>query len=166
MKPIAVSVFFAAVYLFPYACGTVSAQESTFMENRWVAILSVYSGFAEARADAEKISKAGGVPFSMEGRVFDKKRGLIYPDNLDDPAFAGSYVARRDNLTNTLKGDPDGYLSVERSDGYDGFKAGYYIVVAGVYGSPAKAQKQADRFKKWAPTAYVKKSKIYMGCLH
>jgi len=136
------------------------------MENRWVAILSVYPGFAEARADAEKISKAGGVPFSMEGRVFDKKRGLIYPDNLDDPAFAGSYVARRDNLTNTLKGDPDGYLSVERSDGYDGFKAGYYIVVAGVYGSPAKAQKQADRFKKWAPTAYVKKSKIYMGCLH
>lgn len=166
MKPAGIFVLWMAACLFPSGERTACAQESTFMENRWVAILSVYSGFAEARADAEKIAKAGGVPFSMEGRVFDKKRGLIYPDNLDDPAFAGSYVARRDNLTNTLKGDPDGYLSVERSDGYDGFKAGYYIVVAGIYGSSAEAEKQAGRFRKWAPTAYVKKTKIYMGCLH
>jgi len=141
------------------------AKEPDFMENRWVVILSVYKSFAEARGDAEKIAKQSKLPFSMQGRVFDKKRGLIYPDNFDDEAFRGGYVARRYHQTQIKEQDTD-YLSVERSDGYDGFKPGYYMVVAGVHDSAASAEKQAKKFTAWAPTAYAKKTKIYMGCLH
>ncbi|MFZ4682422.1 MAG: hypothetical protein ACOYMS_07965 [Terrimicrobiaceae bacterium] len=141
------------------------AQESDFLENRWVAILSVYDSFSAAKADAEKIAAKSDVPFSMEGRVFDKKRGLIYPDNFDDEVFAGQYVSRRYNET-AIKDRDTEYLSVERSDGYDGFKPGYYIVVAGIYESAKDAQAQVKRFTAWAPTAYAKKTKIYMGCMH
>lgn len=143
------------------------AKEPDFLENRYVIILSVYQSFDAAREDAVKIAKASRVPFSMEGRVFDKKRGLIYPDNFDDEIFRGQYVARRYHTT-VLKGSDDerAYLSVERSDGYDGFKKGFYIVVAGVHENSASAQAQTKRFTAWAPTAYAKKTKIYMGCMH
>ncbi len=137
------------------------------MENRHVVILSVYKSFDEARADAEKISKAAKVPFSMEGRIYDKKRGLIYPDNFDDEVFRGQYVARRYHTTVLKGGDADReYLSVERSDGYDGFKKGFYIVVAGIRDNAREAQADALRYTAWAPTAYAKKTRIYMGCMH
>ena len=163
------SIFAFIVLLGALLAGpsTSSAKEPDFMENRYVVILSVYKSFPEAREDAEKIGKAAKLPFSMEGRVFDKKRGLIYPDNFDDEVFRGQYVARRYHQT-VLKGsDRDReYLSVERSDGYDGFKKGYYIVVAGVHDNSAAATAQTKRFTAWAPTAYPKKTRIYMGCMH
>lgn len=143
------------------------AAEPDYMENRWVAILSVYPKFADAKEDAEKIAKASGVPFSMEGRVYDKQRGLIYPDNYDDEVFRGVYVARRSDTTVLAgKEDETPFLSVERSDGYEGFKPGLYIVVAGIQEGKAAAESQAARFRAWAPTAYVKKTRIYMGCMH
>lgn len=141
------------------------AQEGEFMENRWVAILSAQESFADAKAEAQKFAKATGVPFSMEGRVFDKKKGLIYPTNFDDEVLAGQYVARRYNETH-IKDKDVPYLSVERSDGYEGFKPGYYIVVAGVYENAKAAEAQVKRFSSLAPTGYVKKAKIYMGCMH
>jgi hypothetical protein len=147
------------------ATSGVFAQEADFLENRWVAILSVYPKFADAKADAEKIARESGRPFSMEGRIFDKKRGLIYPDNFSDEVFAGQYVSRRFNET-LIDEKETPYLSVERSDGYDGFKPGYYIVVAGIFDNAKDAQACVKQFTAWAPTAYAKKTKIYMGCLH
>ena len=146
--------------------GHVMAQEDQEAE-RHVAILSVYKSFDAAREDAEKISKASKIPFSMEGRVHDKKRGLIYPDDYDDEVFRGGYVARRYHTT-ILEGSEKEtpYLSVERSDGYEGFKPGFYIVVAGIHETRDAALKQTQQFKKGAPTGYVKKTRIYMGCLH
>lgn len=144
-----------------------SAKEPDFIENRYVVILAVEKSFSAVRADGEKIAKASRIPFSMEGRVFDKKRGLIYPDNFDDEIFRGQYVSRRSRAT-VLPGKQNEteYLSVERSDGYDGFKPGYYMVVAGVHESSAAAEKQVKQFTAWAPTAYAKKTRIYMGCMH
>ena len=107
------------------------------------------------------------MPFSMEGRVYDKKRGLIYPDDFDDEVFRGGYVARRFDTTILDGSDKETpYLSVEKSDAYKGFTPGYYIVVAGIRDNRADAVKQAEKFRKWAPTAYAKKTKIYIGCLH
>jgi hypothetical protein len=132
-------------------------------------ILSAYKSFDAARADAEKIAKASRMTFSMDGRVYDKKKGLVYPGNPDDPddPFAGEYIARRYDTAIVPGGDREiPYLSVEKSDGYEGFKPGFYIVVAGIKGTRADALAQIAKFKTWAPTAYVKKTRIYMGCLH
>lgn len=144
-----------------------NAEPDEQTAERHVAILSVYRSFEAARADAEKISKASKVPFSMEDRVYDKKRGLIYPDDYADEAFRGGYVARR--YDKTVLGESDkmvAYLSVEKSEAYEGFKPGFYMVVAGILETRAEALKRTEKFKKWAPTAYAKKTRIYMGCLH
>ena len=159
-------VIFALVGLLT-ASAIICAKEPDFLENRYVAILTANKSFDSARADAMRISKAAGIPFSMEGRIYDKKRGLIYPDNFDDEVFRGSYVARRYHTARLSEKQTDTeYLSVERSDGYDGFKPGFYIVVAGIQQTSAAAEKQVKRFAAWAPTAYPKKTKIYMGCMH
>lgn len=157
-------LLFSVLFLTPLLS---DAQEEDQFVERHVAILSVYKSFDSARKDGEKIAKASKVPFSMEGRIYDKKRGLIYPDDHDDEVFRGGYVARRFDKT-ILEGEEEetAYLSVERSDAYQGFKPGFYIVVAGIQDTRENALKQADKYKAWAPTAYVKKTKIYMGCLH
>lgn len=159
------AAFLLAGLLFLTSVLAGKAQENDFVEDRWVVILSAYSDFASAKADAEKLAKNGKIPFSMDGRIYDKKRGLIYPGNSPDEPFAGSYVARRYNETE-IGGKDREYLSVERSDGYAGFKPGFYIVVAGIYANQAAAAKQVARFKGLAPSAYSKKTRIYMGCLH
>ncbi len=158
---------FLALFGLIAAPPIVSAKDPDFLANRWVVILSVYNTFDAAHSDAKKIAKASNIQFSMRGRVFDKKRGLIYPDNFDDEIFRGQYSARRYHKAVLKVGEEQSeYLSVERSEGYDGFRKNLYLVVAGIHDSPAAAQAQAQQFAKWAPTAYAKKTKIYMGCLH
>ncbi len=158
-------------FLFALLAATLltnlSAKENDYMENRFVVILSAYKSFAAAKADATRIAKASHIPFSMEGRVYDSRRGLIYPLDFDDEVWAGEYVARRYDTT-VLPGQETEtqYLSVERSDGYTGFEPGYYIVIAGIQPSRWAAQRQLTRFKSWAPTGYVKQTRIYLGCMH
>lgn len=162
--PFPLPLLLACLFLIPSA---LRAQEDEQVVDRHVVILSAYKSFKDAKADAEKIAREARVAFSMEGRVYDKKRGIIYPDDSDDEVFAGEYLARRYDLTwqaTTEKEIP--YLSIEMSKGYEGFRPGYYIVVAGIKETREQGLQQVAKFKKWAPTGYVKKTKIYMGCLH
>jgi|GEM_PF-2482000 len=139
--------------------------EPDYIEDRWVVILGVYNDFAEAKADAKKFAAVSKVPFTMDGRIFDKK-GLRYPDGLDDEAFQGQYIARRYN-TSTIKGlDVTEYLSVEKSDGYEDLKPGYYIVVGSIAESAAHAKQETARFLSASKHTYFKKTRLYMGCLH
>ena len=134
-----------------------------FMQEKSVVILVAEKSFASTQKEAQRISQASGVPFSLRRLVFDKKRGLILPDNDPDPVYAGGYAARR---YNTESGMDSGFLSIERSDAYPGFAPGYYIVVAGIHDDPKEGQAAVARFKRFAPTAYAKRTKIYMGCMH
>lgn len=147
-----------------------AAEEEPSVEDkmlpRWVIILGAYKTFAEAKADAEKFAKASKVPFTMNGMIFDKK-GLRYPDNFDDPVWAGEYLARRGNFGWSKKGgELEEHISVERSDGYEGFAKNLYIVVGSISESKADGLAQEKRFKAFAPDTYVKKTRIYMGCVH
>lgn len=164
--PLPLSLLLVCLFLIP---AELRAQEDEQVVERHVMILSAYKDFDAAKADAEKISKASKVLFSMDGRIYDKKKGLIYPNNPDDPEdpFAGEYLARRYDTTYLPDSDKEiPYLSVEKSEGYEGFKPGFYIVVAGIKETRAEALQKIAKFKAWAPTAYVKKTKIYIGCLH
>jgi hypothetical protein len=141
------------------------ALEAQMSQPRWVVILGVYKEFAEAKADALKFSKASKVPFSMRGNVFDKK-GLHFPKDIDDPLYAGQYVARSHNSSMEDKKDLEEHLSVERSDGYQGFAKGYYIVVGTIAETAKDGLAQAERFKAFSKDTYVKKTIIYLGCMH
>lgn len=135
------------------------------IEDRWVVILSVYKSFPKAKADAERIAKASGVLFSMNGMIYDKK-GLRYPDNYEDEVFAGTYVARRYNGASKGEEVVEQHISIEKSDDYQGFAPGFYIVVGSIAESADEGRAQVARYKKHAPDTYVKKTELFFGCMH
>ncbi len=63
--------------------------------------------------------------------------------------------------------DDGAYITVEYSTPYEGFQKGFFIVIA-VNGSLEDEEfKQAvKKVKKVYPKSYVKKSKVYLGCMH
>ena len=135
----------------------------------YVLVLASARDFASARRQAEAIARRADVPFSMQGMVYDAKRGLILPDDADDPVYAGSYYLRRENSAAELPetGKPATvYLSVERSEAYEGFPKGRYIVVGGFYQSRPEAQRKLAGFARLAPGARLRRTPIFYGCIH
>lgn len=142
-----------------------AAGPSELPQDRWVVILGAYKNFPEAKTDALAAAKATKVPFSMNGMVFDKK-GLHLPEDSEDVAFAGEYLLRRFNATTIKDEEVLNHISVEKSEAYEGFEPGYYIVVGNIAETAEAAEKQLEKFKVVAKTAYVKKTKIFLGCMH
>lgn len=137
---------------------SIDASIKAQTQPQWLLILNAEPDFHAAKREAERASHLSGVRFSMDGKVFDKGRGLILPDNAEDGVYAGEYVLRRYHL--------DGHLSIEKSDAYRNLKKGYYIVLGGIYDSSRDAQNDLRRFQKIAPSAYIARTEIYMGCMH
>lgn len=154
---------FVGLFFFISPLVQASAEKPEGFVTKDVIILGSFVDYAAAKQRAIDLAKATGIAYSDRGMVWDAKRGLIYPDNLEDDLFAGQYAARRAQFD--CNEDSEHCLSVERSDLYEGFKKGLYIVVGGVMdlGSVESAQLLA-RYKKNAPDAYIKKTDVYMGC--
>ena len=102
----------------------------------------------------------------MNGRVWESNRGLIFPDECADPIYCGEYLPRRYNELDLTAANPVGYISVEKSDVYPHLQEGYYIALAAICDSHEDAQKELLKFNRFAPTAYVAKTQVYMGCIH
>ena len=147
--------------------GSDELNPKLLTRDRLIVILGSFTEFKEAHAHALAISRSSRMPFSMQGMVYDKKRGLILPDNDPDTIYAGSYVLRRTNTTRVRgQGDETEYISIERSDAYPGLKPGCYLIVGGIYDDARGAAKALARFKPAVAGASVRKTRIYMGCMH
>ncbi len=135
--------------------------------DRLIVLLGSFKNFEEAHQQARVISRASGMPFSMQGMVYDKKRGLILPDDDPDTMYAGSYFLRRHNTMPFGKDKAESeYISIERSEAYPGLRPGYYIIVGGIYDETSEAKKAVARFKPGLADAEIRKTQIYMGCMH
>src|SRR3954462_3957599 len=89
---------------------------SSQIRNKYLVILCAERDFDAVKREAEKVSNASGVQFSMRGNVWDPNRGLIFPDDCEDPIYCGQYFARRYNELDLRATNPVGYISVEKSD--------------------------------------------------
>jgi hypothetical protein len=139
---------------------------SSQIRDKYLIILCAERDFDSVKREAEKVSSASGVQFSMGGNVWDSNRGLILPDDCGDPIYCGQYVPRRYNELDLSATNPVGYISVEKSDGYPNLRKGYYIALASICNSPEEAKTQLVKFSGFASKAYVAKTEIYMGCMH
>ena len=138
-----------------------------YVRNKIVLILGSYSDFHDAHKRASAISRASKRPFSMQGMIYDKRRGLILPDDASNPIHSGSYVHRRYNTASLSEGGEDTeFISIERSEAYPRFVPGYYVVVGGIYDKPKEAKAALSVFTPFVADAYIKKTEIYMGCIH
>jgi hypothetical protein len=148
------------------AADEVDADIPSQVRDKYLIILCEEREFSSAKQGAERVSALSGVQFSMHGRVWDPNRGLILPDDCQDPIYCGEYVARRYNELDFTAMNPVGYISIEKSEGYPHLRAGYYIALAAICDSQEEAQNELLKFKPFAPKAYVAKTEIYMGCIH
>ncbi len=127
-----------------------------------VLVVGSHRSYHAAVRAAKTFSETSGISYSSQGMIFDEARGLIIPDDDPDEAYRGQYVPRRyDDAC-----DQGRCVTVERSDAYDGFRPGLYIAVAGILGRDAEARARLKQAQRIVPTAYVRQTILYMGCMH
>jgi hypothetical protein len=129
-----------------------------------ILILGSYRSYEDALRAARSFSERSGQPYGSRGMIYEKERGLIWPDDKDDEAWAGHYAPRRDNECSVT--DKKACITIERSEGYEGFTPGLYIVVGGVLGRDEQRAERLAAARKIVPGAYLKQTTIYLGCTH
>jgi len=130
-----------------------------------VLVVGSYLSYDAALRAARSYSQRSGHPYDSRGMVYDKKRGLIWPDDLEDEIWAGAYAPRRyDDECAPWNGSP--CVTVERSAEYEGFAPGFYIVVGGILDHSSERAQRLAAARKLVSGAYVKDTDIYLGCMH
>jgi len=130
-----------------------------------ILVVGSYRSYGEALRAAKSLSARSGLPYGDRGMIYDKKRGLIWPDDNSDEMWAGRYAPRRyDNECDMA--ESGSCLTVERSGAYEGFTPGLYIVVSGVLDRTEDRATRLAAAREVVPGAYVKQTTVYLGCTH
>lgn len=153
----------AVVMLCCLAVSPLRAQTiDDYMVPKGVLILQSTRSYSAALKTAREAARALGYELQLRGLKPNRQEGLTYsPAECDSNGWEWPcYVARG-------RYDDGSFVSIERSDAYEGFSKGYYIVVAAT-GEPGSPEMKAalDKAKQRYKTAYVKTTKVYMGCMH
>ena len=141
--------------------GSFSEEINTDVDmfvNKSFLIAKSTKSYKEAKSFSEKISKTLGIGINYRRLVFNKSEFLSFSNEectqngWDYPCFIprGRY-------------DDGVYISIEHTNWYDEFSNGYYIVVLA---SGKDAPKTLAKVKKHYSDTYVKKAKVYVGCMH
>jgi hypothetical protein len=148
------------------AFSQIHAQEksldlSDFMFTKYFAIIRSTTDYQEALTCARDAAKRLGWKLDLRGLSKNNETGLTFSKASceEDGGTYPSYWPRG-------RYDDGEYVSIEYSSGYKEFRAGYYIVMI-ASGYEAKDVKRAlAAAKRHFPDAYIRSSKVYMGCIH
>ncbi len=138
------------------------AQDAAAFVDKYFLIIASTKSVDEATSIANSAAKKTGLAFHNNGLKANSAYGATYP--ADSCKKWGEeypcYFARG-------RYDDGAYITVEYSTPYDGFQKGYFIVIA-VNGSleDDEFKLAVKKVKKTYPKSYVKKSKVYLGCMH
>lgn len=128
----------------------------------YVVFAGASTNFIALDSTAQKISAATGINYENT-LVYDAKRGMIVPDTSSDEMYAGSYFPRR---------YAEGRISIEMVWYYagsaepDSAAAKTMCIITGIYSGKKEAAASLVKVKKLVPDAYMKKIKLYQGCMH
>ena len=142
------------------ACFVFAEQEITddmFYSARYILILKSTTDYNVALRFANESSKKLGLELKIEDIEYSKEKGICFSKDIDDELYKGEYAPRR------YCGD---YISLENSSAYEGFVEGYIVVIAGIYQNKDDAELALRDVKESYPDAYVKKTNLWMGCIH
>ncbi len=135
--------------------------ENPYSERDFLIIAST-KNIKEAFVLAKKAAERTGFKFRDNALQKDTIIGATFP--IDTCKSAGfewpCYVARG-------RYDDGAYISVEYSDAYKGFQKGFFIVIAANGSKDNEEFKTAVKtIKKNYPKSYVKRTTVYLGCMH
>jgi hypothetical protein len=132
------------------------------MVDKEFVILRSSPSFDEAKRVAEEAASRIGLQLNLRGVSQHVGTGLTFSkDECESGEFEyPCYVARG-------RYDDGVYVSVEWSGAYSSFAQNQYVVVA-ASGAPgaAEVRNTLETARRGYPDAYVKTTKVYMGCMH
>jgi len=138
-------------------------EESMTWNYSFVIILSS-KDYDKAKERAEEAAEKLGYPLDLRGLHPHPESGLSLPIEQCEAICGGDVVEYPQYLPRNDWGE-DKYVSVEYSNGFEGFTPGYYIVVVASSrkGEPIidEALKEARQFYS---DAYAKTCGVWMGC--
>jgi hypothetical protein len=132
-----------------------------WVEKAFVIIKSTKS-FTEANTIATEAATWLGLNLNFRGLSESKKIGLTFSRSIcnEDGFSYPCYLARG-------RWDDSAYVSIEYSNAYRGFRKGYYIVVvASGYPNDSVVSDVLEKARKTYKDAYLKITKVYIGCIH
>ncbi len=159
MKKFSILVFFSCIAFISLASYRQSKDEA--MANLYVVFAGASTNFNHLDSIAKNISAKTGIKYETD-LVYDNKRGMILPDTSSDDIYAGSYYPRR---------YAEERISIEMA-GY--YKSGdlrdadstMMTIVTGIFGEKKDAAVNLAKVKAVVPNAYMKRVKLYQGCMH
>jgi hypothetical protein len=141
---------------------TSKAQEFNSSVPKKIVIVLSTKDYATAKKIAGEASKKLGKPLNLNGLKPNKELGLTHSKEDCESFGYPCYIPRGEG--NAENSD---YISVEYSNGYEGFAKGYYIVVAGIGDPKTNYLNQVlTNAKKYYKDAYAKQTKVWYGCMH
>lgn len=130
--------------------------EGEFFSDRYILILKSTKDYNEALNFAHDATKKLRLEFDNENKRYSKEKG-IYFEGIEDDDYNGGYYPRRYDEES---------ISLENSSGYEAFSDGFIIVVGGIYNDRKSSKQALGKVKTIYPDAYIKKTKMWMGCIH
>jgi hypothetical protein len=150
------------IFILSISSKSAFSQTDEMFVSKSYLILASTKNINEAFTIAKTSAKKTGFIFQDNKLKTDKTIGATFPKDTCD-AFAFEYpcyVARG-------RYDDGSYISVEYSDAYEGFTKGYFIVIASSYFKEnTQIKLDQKKVKPFYPQAYIKSTKVYIGCMH
>lgn len=140
----------------------VMAQDDpSAWQTSYVIIAGESESYEQLNTQAAQLSKLTGIKYDNTGLVWSADKQLHFPEDSDDEIYAGSYYMRRYD---------EDRISLEMRDWYFDISPDKHskkmIIVAGIFGDKKNANTQLKKIKKHFPSAYIRTTRIYMGCIH
>lgn len=148
--------------LILFAVSQLNAQEISQIQKKGFVIVSAGKNYEAIKKQAKTVANKLGYKLNLRDLEYHKAEGLTFSkeicekENMEFPA----YIARG-------RWDDGEYVSVEYTNGFEGFTPGYYIIVVSSHDKGITELTEALKHtKKSYKTAYIKYSDVYMGCMH
>lgn len=154
------NVFLLLLLISTYAL-PLRSQESPYVKKEFL-IIHAGKDYAAALRKATDASRKLKLKLDLRGLNAHQGIGLSCNEKTceEEFGFYPCYVARG-------RGDDGAWVSIEYSDAYIEFEKGYFIVVVSSFVSNSEKSKvQLAKAKPFYPDAYLKASKVYIGCIH
>lgn len=138
-------------------------DDSMMWSERSVVIVKSTADYDEALNAAQIASYDMDIRLDLRGLLPNGEIGLTWPDSVcEENGWEYPCFVARGRYDNGV------YVSIEHSSAYEGFAEGYYIVVvaSGAEDAGDILQATLQRARIPYPDAYLKKTKVYMGCMH
>ncbi len=145
-----------------FTISLTNAQETAEMVKKGFVIVSAGKNFDAMKKLAEKVSIQLNYKLDLRGLSEDKTLGLtISKEVCEEHGFEfPSYIPRG-------RYDDGEFVSIEYTNGYEGFTPGYYIIIVSAHDKGNTKLTDALKFvKKYYKSAYIKYADVYMGCIH